>query len=51
MSINALMMDVTDNVVTCMSEIAKGETVYYRKGEELCTLSRTPATQAFAAAS
>ena len=38
MNINALMMDVTDNVVTCMTEIAAGETVCYRKGEELCTV-------------
>ncbi len=38
MNINALMMDVSDNVVTCMTEIAVGETVCYRRGEEICTL-------------
>lgn len=32
MKINALMMDSTDNVVTCISEVAAGETVVYRKG-------------------
>ena len=39
MEINALMMDVTDNVVTCMNEVKAGETVTYRKGEELCSLT------------
>ena len=39
MKINGLMMDVTDNVVTCMSEVKAGETVVFRKGEELCTLT------------
>ena len=39
MNINALMMDITDNVVTCMTEIAKGGTVCYRKGEEYCTVT------------
>ena len=39
MNINALMMDVTDNVVTCMTEIPAGGTVCYRKGEEVCTLT------------
>ena len=38
MNINALMMDATDNVVTCMTEIPAGETVCYRKGEEYCTV-------------
>ena len=38
MKINALMMDLTDNVVTCMTEVAAGEEVIYRKGEELCSL-------------
>lgn len=38
MEVNALMMDVTDNVVTCVREVAAGETVVYRKGEELCTV-------------
>ena len=30
--INALMMEETDNVVTCIMEIKKGDTVVYRKG-------------------
>ena len=38
MEINALMMDPKDNVVTCVSEVARGEKVVYRKGDELCTL-------------
>ncbi len=37
--VNALMMDVTDNVVTCVTEVGKGETVVYRKGGEVCTLT------------
>ena len=39
MKINWLMMDVTDNVVTCMSEVKAGETDVFRKGEEMCTLT------------
>lgn len=39
MGINALMMDPMDNVVTCMNEVKTGETVVYRKGEELCSLT------------
>lgn len=38
MEINALMMDVTDNVVTCVNEVAAGEMVVYRKGEEICSI-------------
>lgn len=38
MEINALLMDITDNVVTCVNEVAKGELVVYRKGEEVCSL-------------
>ena len=38
MNINALMMDVTDNVVTCMTEVPVGEAVCYRKGDGLCTI-------------
>ena len=38
MEINALMMDLTDNVVTCVKEVAAGEDVVYRKGGELCSL-------------
>ena len=29
--INALMMEETDNVVTCVMEIKKGDTVVYRQ--------------------
>ncbi len=39
MKINGLMMDVTDNVVTCMSEVKAGETVVFRRGEELRSLT------------
>ena len=39
MSINALMMDAADNVVTCMTEISAGETVTYRKGDRICTIN------------
>lgn len=38
MEINALLMDITDNVVTCVNEVAKGKLVVYRKGEEICSL-------------
>ena len=38
MEINALMMDPKDNVVTCVNEVPKGETVVYRKGDALLTL-------------
>lgn len=38
MKIDALMMDVTDNVVTCVREIKKGEKVVYYKDEELCEI-------------
>lgn len=38
MEINALMMDETDNVVTCVTDVKKGEKVVYRKGDEICTL-------------
>lgn len=39
MDINALLMDETDNVVTCVTEVPKGEQVVYRKGEEILTLT------------
>ena len=39
MNINALMMDVTDNVVTCMTEVSAGETVCYRMGGEFRTIT------------
>ena len=38
MEINALMMDVRDNVVTCVKEVAAGNDVVYRKGSEVCTI-------------
>ena len=39
MEINALMMDITDNVVTCMNEVEAGQQVVYRKGNEICTIT------------
>lgn len=36
--INALMMEETDNVVTCVADIKKGDTVVYRKGDIYCAL-------------
>lgn len=39
MDINALLMDETDNVVTCVTEVPKGEQVVYRRGEEILTLT------------
>ena len=39
MEINALMMDETDNVVTCVADVKKGMEVVYRKGENVCTLT------------
>ena len=39
MKINALLMDDTDNVATCINEVKAGESVAYRKGGELCTLT------------
>ena len=37
MEINALMMDETDNVVTCVADVKKGMEVVYRKGENVCS--------------
>lgn len=37
MEINALIMDPVDNVVTCMTEVQKGQIVVYRNGDEVCT--------------
>lgn len=34
MKINALMLDPKDNVVTCVRDVAAGEKVCYRNGEE-----------------
>ena len=39
MRINALMMDPSDNVVTSITEIHKGETIVYRNGNDQCTLT------------
>ena len=38
MKVNALMMDDKDNVVTCVVDIAAGETVGYKKNDEICTI-------------
>jgi len=38
MEINALLMGMTDNVVTCVTDITAGETVVYRKGNEILSL-------------
>lgn len=38
MEVNALLMDATDNVVTCVREVAAGELVVYRKGQEVNTV-------------
>lgn len=37
-SINALLMDSSDNVVTCVREVKQGESIIYKRGDELCTL-------------
>lgn len=37
--INALLLDETDNVVTCIADVAAGESVTYRRGDALCTLT------------
>ncbi len=39
MEINALLMGLSDNVVTCIADIAKGQTVSYRKGDEILSLT------------
>lgn len=38
MKIDALMMDDKDNVVTCVRDVKAGETVYYRRGNEMCEI-------------
>ena len=38
MEINALMMDPTDNVVTCVTDVPAGAAVNYRRGNEVLTL-------------
>lgn len=37
-SINALLMDSSDNVVTCVCEVKQGESIIYKQGDKLCTL-------------
>ena len=39
MEINALLMGLTDNVVTCVVDVPKGSTVTYRKGDEILSLT------------
>ena len=39
MEINALLMGLSDNVVTCIADITKGETVTYRKGDTVLSLT------------
>lgn len=39
MKINALLMDPSDNVVTCVEEVAAGQEIVYRNGEEYLTLT------------
>ena len=39
MEINALLMDPSDNVVTCVDEVAAGQPVVYRKGDTVLTLT------------
>lgn len=36
MEINALMMENTDNVVTCVNEVPAGAMAVYRKEDEIC---------------
>ena len=38
MKINALMIDETDNVVTCVEEVSAGSGVFYRKGSEILSV-------------
>ncbi len=38
MKINALIIDDTDNVVTCVDEVSAGSEVCYRKGDEILSL-------------
>ena len=38
MEINALLMDLKDNVVTCVMEVPKESLVVYHKGKEVCTV-------------
>ena len=38
MMINAILIDPKDNVVTCVREVAKGESVAYRDGDAVKTI-------------
>lgn len=38
MEINALMMDPTDNVVTCVVDVPAGTAVVYRRGSEVLSI-------------
>jgi len=38
MKINALLMNEKDNVATCVADIAAGEDVVFRKGDDYVTL-------------
>lgn len=38
LSINALLMDSSDNVVTCVREVKQGESIVYKQGAKRCTL-------------
>lgn len=38
LTINALLMDEKDNVVTCVSDIQQGENIVYRHADTICTL-------------
>ena len=39
MEINALLMDEKDNVVTCVTEVAAGQDVVYRRTSLIATRS------------
>lgn len=39
MEINALLMDPKDNVVTVITDVPAGQTVTYRNGEQVCSLT------------
>lgn len=38
LSINALLMNSSDNVVTCVREVKQGESIVYKRGNKLSTL-------------
>ena len=38
MEINGLLMDLKDNVVTCVAAVPAGGQVVYRKGDDICSL-------------